>query len=236
MDWKEYSHSWYINRYQNYFKDSDKNDYMVDVGASIGVTGLPVAALGYNVIGFDPVPKNISILTERIRNCGFEDRFIVVPLALSNKSGESKIYIPRGREDNSSLRLEAAVKLGLEVDIIGVKTTRFDTWRRNKKQYPVKNAKLLKIDAHGCEYNVLQGAAGFLKQAKQYKKLVLDISFHPSIMEKGDGLRILTFLDELGYTIHVPVLGMAYDTLGVLKKSQFEGFNIGDIDITARCD
>ena len=74
---REFAIGGYFEHYPRLMKGALPDAIMLDVGANTGLSGLPVAALGYRVVGFEPVPFNVRILLGSIAFNGFENNFKV---------------------------------------------------------------------------------------------------------------------------------------------------------------
>lgn len=144
-------------------KTVDNSRWILDVGVNNGIFAIPTAMLGYKVVGFEPVKNNYQSVLEAktINGTPWLD---VYKLALSNKNGDVEMYVPECF-DNASLSKEAAVanmkckQYATET----VRTVTFDDWIINNPAY--ENIGLIKIDAQGAEYGIVEGMQKFLSTA-----------------------------------------------------------------------
>ena len=145
-------------------KQVDKDKYVLDIGANHGLFGVPASKMGYKLIGFEPVAKNVQSLL-LARDANNLKQFDIFHLALSNKNGEVDIYVPEC-PDNSSLSQSAAVSnmRGKSYEIEKVDTVRFDDWIETH-DHNYKNIGFIKIDVQGAEYIILEGMKNFLTNA-----------------------------------------------------------------------
>jgi len=64
-------------------------DVVVDIGAHVGIVTLAAAHLGAKVYAFEPSELNIQILTRNIVEHGLADKVTIIPMAVTNHSGDS---------------------------------------------------------------------------------------------------------------------------------------------------
>jgi FkbM family methyltransferase len=134
---------------------------VIDIGANTGFYAFIAAAASRQsrVIAFEPEQGSLDILRRNIKLNRFGWRIRVVPLALSNRTGQSKLYIPartHGLVETSS-SLESSFKPA-HSDVVSISTTTLDAflsgillrWRR---------VGLIKLDVEGHETSVLEGCA-----------------------------------------------------------------------------
>ena len=199
----------YCERYRGFFSDAEPQDYMIDVGGNIGLAAFPVASLGFKVVSFEPVTKNISLFQKGIDINNFQNLVHLEQLALSERIEQKEIYIPKKRADNASLNKTCSTlnvrDIGFDSELI--KSTTLDFWFfQNKQKYPIKDAKFLKIDTQGHEFSILRGAKNFLLTAKEYGKLILEIEWDSHFLDsqKINGIKVLELLDSIGYEVFHP--------------------------------
>ena len=144
-------------------KKTSKERYVLDIGANHGLFSVPASKIGYKVIGFEPVQKNIDTLMLAKEINGLTD-FDMFHLALSNKNGEVDIYVPEC-PDNSSLSQAAAISnmRGKEFRVEKTDTVRFDDWILEHPNF--LDIGFIKIDVQGAEFDVLQGMEAYLRSA-----------------------------------------------------------------------
>jgi len=130
----------------------------VDIGANSGYYSLLSAAFGArSVIAFEPAEEIASLLDANIKRSQFEQKIQVQRVALSNKSGTSKIYYPESShgliETSASLNstFRAAHDKVADVAVDTVDIALHDRFRSEEKI-------LLKIDVEGHDMAVLGGA------------------------------------------------------------------------------
>ena len=134
---------------------------VIDIGANTGLYAFIAASAARRnrVIAFEPEQNSLDILRRNIKLNRFGWRIQVAPVALSNRIGQSNLYIPartHGLVETSS-SLESSFKPA-HSEVISIPTTTLDAflsgffWRRSR-------VALIKIDVEGHETSVLEGCA-----------------------------------------------------------------------------
>lgn len=135
---------------------------IIDIGANTGFyTLLALCAHESNsVLAFEPDAKVLSILRQNIENNAFSRRVQVNDVALSDKAGAAKLYIPLQDhglvESSSSLEPDFKSQHSEEV------TVNVDLLDRFTKDSPTIT--LIKVDVEGHEKNAIKGAEKTLEK------------------------------------------------------------------------
>lgn len=135
--------------------DLVEGDYVVDVGANLGLFSCYAANNGCHVYACDPDATCIEVLKKQKEI--YPDNIEIVPLGLSDREGTqtfyessacsiSSMYIPRGT--------------------ITEKTIMIDTIDNLVKRGVIKKVDYIKADIEGAERYMLQGAVETLKNQK----------------------------------------------------------------------
>ena len=66
----------YKNNYRNYFNGCTKQDFMIDIGANIGLSACPILSIGNRVVCFEPEPLNIEMLQYIKKYNNYENMYI----------------------------------------------------------------------------------------------------------------------------------------------------------------
>jgi len=134
--------------------------FCYDIGANIGLWTLRMSEIvgdsGY-VSAFEPTSRNIGHLQTNISFSNSEKNIIVIPFALGNKEGLSKIYIPLD-PGSSSMAPETDNDQCEEILVKRLD----DVWK--EQGYP--NVDFVKIDVEGAEPLVLEGASSFFQAVR----------------------------------------------------------------------
>ena len=172
---------------------------MVDVGANIGLSMLPYASLGWNVIAFEPVPRNVEFLRYNVRINNFTDLVRVVHGAVSDTArGRVVMWVPLNREDNAAVGTEqsATATTGVENRVykFDVSTYTLDDMR------DMDNVGFLKIDVQGHELNVLRGAHDTIRGMNAASEIVLEYS-QKLQTAAGHNRQLLEYVAGAGYEL-----------------------------------
>ena len=156
----------------------------VDVGVWWGPWSWWLARRVPRVDSFEPNPDLVARLTSHMPSNVF-----LHPIALSNRSGESSLWIPgggMGTEGRASLEAETRTDSNWRKE--AVLTSRLD-------DFDLGDVGFVKIDVEGHEFEVLQGATNLL--ATQRPTLLVEIEQHAH--RTGELDKILEFLRERSY-------------------------------------
>ncbi|HZY46538.1 MAG TPA: FkbM family methyltransferase [Candidatus Bathyarchaeia archaeon] len=151
-----------------------------DVGANTGYYTIPLAAKFDEVTAFEPDSTAIGVLRQKISKAGLGN-VKIVPLALSDSAGTSKLYLStkvRSKSIGSSNSLIAPPKTGKtgaagekvsdQVSFVEVKTDTIDHILGHE------TVDLMKIDVEGAEFLVLMGGRKTLEELR-IKNLVVEL-------------------------------------------------------------
>ena len=62
--------------------------WMIDVGANIGTTSVPMARAGYRCLAIEPVPSTLTFLRRNVAANGLADRITIIDAAVSSSEDE----------------------------------------------------------------------------------------------------------------------------------------------------
>jgi FkbM family methyltransferase len=140
---------------------------ILEAGAHIGTDTLKMAKYWPHSIihAFEPVPAVLEELVGRIAS--FTNVFCY-PLALSNTSGETKLFVSGGESNGSSSLLPPKEHLNIHPSVsfdekISVKTITMDDWARVNN---IQKVDFLWLDLQGVELKVLKSGTELLKSVK----------------------------------------------------------------------
>ena len=148
-----------------------EGDTFIDVGANIGyITSVGASLVGKNgwVYSFEPVPEYASKLRNIAKlNQGYN--IVINQFALSDKSGEEKIYLSDYSNIGANTILFGLMDREKARDAISIQTRRLDEYIEKEK---IKNIKAIKIDTEGFEYPTLLGLKDFFNKCRLNKLLI----------------------------------------------------------------
>lgn len=196
----------YVEKYSGYMEGSAPEDYMIDVGANLGLSAFPVASMPRRVVAFEPVADNVQAMKKSIARNRF-DNVTLIEAAVSSQVGETYIYVPQGRADNTSFGRDVANAnvSSPEVSQFLVPTETVDHWfEKHGKEFKPDNARLLKIDVQGYETAVLAGAKDFIAACRPFEKLIIEFEFDPKLtnMAGYSTLGLLELFNSYGLEIY----------------------------------
>jgi FkbM family methyltransferase len=128
----------------DYFYTYQRKGLMVDVGVHFGESCLPYSELGWNIIGFEPDPKNRSKIPPIPNLKLYQD-------AVSNKDGEILMFY--GSEESSGISSLSSFH-ATHRPIAQVKTTTLSTILDKEN---ISQIDFLKIDIEGHDLFALKG-------------------------------------------------------------------------------
>ncbi|XP_020257121.1 uncharacterized protein LOC109833741 [Asparagus officinalis] len=142
-------------------KKKGSDGIVVDVGANVGMATFAAAAMGFQVVAFEPVFENLQRVCDGVFLNRVWERVAVFHAAASDRIGNVTIHKVVGRLDNSAISATGA-KLAFKSNqdiAVEVATIPLD-------EVIPKNERvlLIKIDVQGWESHVLRGAKKLLSR------------------------------------------------------------------------
>lgn len=179
----------------------DRPATLLDVGANVGKVSFPVMSMAetHTVVAIEPVKKNMDHLcmTANLNGWLGHPGLILIQAAMSDRSGDMKIYVPEGREDNAALDENAAtanVRNPNYEEVVHIIDG--DSLLQEGGFEP----DVIKIDVQGHEIHVLRGLQRYLIRAKN---VVVIAESDPKLM-KESGVNPMDIYElmvtQLGYT------------------------------------
>lgn len=140
-------------RIKNFYLDKGfgvfkPGDIVIDIGGHIGAFAVECAIRGASVKVYEPDKDNFEMLKANIGANNFQDKITAYNVAVSNKSGTSKLYMDAKNAGSHSI-LKSCVDHE-SGQFIEVKTIAVSDVLEN-------GCKLLKLDCEGSEYKILIG-------------------------------------------------------------------------------
>ena len=147
----------------NFIKQFNKKETLyIDIGANTGLTSIPIAALGYETIAFEPNPYALTQLAHNL-SLNSPIKFCLFPFALGNSSKNInyvQLYSPPGNMGATSVNRDWSPGLS-ENNSVFAPITSLDQAIASvfapEKISSFRNI-LIKMDAEGFEDEVIEGA------------------------------------------------------------------------------
>lgn len=171
-------------------------DYALDIGANIGYYTLLFAKIAGNhgkVFAFEPEPSNYGILKKNVILNNYKN-VILKNTAVSNKNGQTKLFLSKGRSDKHRIFQSKRVS----TKFIMVDTVKLDDFATEHNI--VEKISFVKIDVEGAEFDVLLGMKNIINKNQ---KINLILEFYPSnIKEAGSNPKeLLNLLQYYNFEI-----------------------------------
>lgn len=167
---------------------------LLDCGANIGWYSIVGAALGADVLAFEPEPRNLALLRVNLRDNGLESRVTIHPTALGRANGTLSLELSDDNQGDHRVSLHPAgttIKIGVErVDDVLVG----------------RAPDVVKIDTQGSEVAILRGATRTLAP-ERLNETTLVLEFWPF------GLEYCGASAEELIGLLTPLVGVTHDCL-----------------------
>ena len=170
---------------------------LLDVGANIGLTALPVLDRfrDCSVFSFEPSPAAFPYLRQTHEQCVYSSRWEISDLALGKDPGEATFHtfgtagaaFDSLRDRKRTECLNTAKKVKVKVDTL-------DNWWHSKNEPRVD---VIKIDVEGFEKEVLEGGIDLL----QSQKPCTIIEWSQDNVEAGSYDDLLPLASSLGFSV-----------------------------------
>ncbi|XP_010541922.1 PREDICTED: uncharacterized protein LOC104815280 [Tarenaya hassleriana] len=178
-------------------RGKEKNGFVVDVGANVGMASFAAAAMGFKVISFEPVFENLQRICDGIWFNRASHLVTVFEAAASDRNGNITFHKLVGRLDNSAVSAvgaKLAFQSNKEIEV-QVRSIPLDEVIPDSE--PVV---LLKIDVQGWEYHVLKGAKKLLsRKSGQAPYLIYEEDERLLQASNSSSKEIRDFLKSVGY-------------------------------------
>lgn len=181
-----------------------KEKLFVDIGANIGYCSLLMAAVGAEVVSFEPQPSNLFYFQSSLDKSYLYNSIELFPIGLGNEVGTFTMYAQVGNQGNSVIgkRIHDEGMNSANAKTMIPHTISINTLDNvfAKPELAGKVIDLLKIDAQGFETNILKGSKSLLSSGRiRIIKMEIDNKFL-----RGQGSSCQELVDLLigfGYSI-----------------------------------
>ncbi len=177
---------------------------VMDIGANFGLftrfLSESVGATG-KVFSFEPTKDMFEVLSHNVQKFGFSNTECH-HLALSDRSGEAEIYIPK-RPDGTLNHYEACLRpVEAGSERIAEKITNrveIQTVDGFCDKAGIKEVDFIKCDVEGHELSVLRGAEALLRRC--HPTILLEVN--EPLTDEAHGTEVRELVESYGYTFHV---------------------------------
>mmetsp|Transcript_20167 Transcript_20167/g.56794 ORF Transcript_20167/g.56794 Transcript_20167/m.56794 type:complete len:337 (-) Transcript_20167:64-1074(-) len=168
----------------------------VDVGANIGWFSLYMAALGRQVVSFEPNPANLKKLQQSVAVNRFSHRIHLVPYGAGPAA--SLLHFRNVRSNMGMGHLITDKKSKVAGDVMEVHVKRVDDVLKDVPEPWRRRVCIVKIDVEGFEAGALQGILGTLRRHKPVVWVELTQGKHEEHLANGYYNTLWEFV-SLGY-------------------------------------
>ena len=168
---------------------------VVDVGANIGYFTMMAAALGYDVVSFEPMAHNLRKLRSSVRRNGFGSRVTIIDRVVAQTAG-ARVVLVATHPTNQGNGHIVNVDTVSNVDRYYSETTTLDAVLVPMK----RDILLMKIDVEGSETAVLDGAYSIIRE-RTVHFITLEISDATRDNRACSLVAMLRAMQRMGYVI-----------------------------------
>ncbi len=175
-----------------------QGDVFFDIGACVGTFSLIAANIvkaSGRVYAFEPVLKHFERLKRNIALNGFEN-ILLFKLALSDKNGGGKIFIPKTLNTGMA-SLSANNMQWADYEVEEVELKKLDNF---VKEQDVKRIDIIKIDVEGHELAVIKGAINSINKFKP--RIIMEVNRGFLQKAKVRAEEFVRFFKEYDYRLY----------------------------------
>ena len=176
-----------------------KGDLVIDIGANIGDTTVPMAlAAGPTgiALGFDPNPYVFKILEKNATLNKDKQNIVPLPYAITVKEEEFYYVSSEASFSNGGIAPTKDSKHGKFFHNEKIKGINLRSYLEEKYSYRINKLSFIKIDTEGYDKEIIKSISDLLAQ---YKPTIIAESFGKSSDE--DKLELYDVIEKLGYEL-----------------------------------
>ncbi|XP_022731608.1 uncharacterized protein LOC111286085 [Durio zibethinus] len=183
---------------QDILEGKNRDGFVVDVGANVGMASFAAAVMGFKVLAFEPVLENLQRICDGVWFNRIEELITIFEAAASDRNGNITFHKLVGRLDNSAVSAVGAKLAFKSNEEVAVQVRSISLDDLIPELEPVL---LLKIDVQGWEYHVLKGAKKLLSRKKgEAPYLIYEEDERLLQASNSTAKEIRNFLSSLGYS------------------------------------
>lgn len=188
----------------------------IDVGANVGYFSLLAKACNSecHVVSIEPLPQNLKQLHTNKRLNGFESKFDVFDICISDTQGTTEFLIPPDEECGWGRIAYKDLFDGHRIE------RRIDTLDRFVEQNKIANVDMIKMDIEGFEMKALQGMHTILSNMQPVICIELN---EPCLKDLGtSSAEIFDLLKKYYYNIfYIDTTGALHETENVVENYEY---------------
>ena len=187
----------------NYISENlSTGDIFVDVGANIGYYSLMASRLVGNNGFVHAIEASPSIYTALCNNITLNQCSNIIShnMAASDEKGTIDIY--KGRKENigqTTVRIENSSKYNFEKE----SSVSADTLDNIIGLENLLNARIIKVDVEGAEWQVLQGIKGLFKKFSETTEIIIEVSPESLLKQNILPQQLIQLFTNSGYNAYV---------------------------------
>lgn len=197
----------------NFIKQFDiKETLYIDIGANTGLTSIPIAALGYETIAFEPNPYALTQLAHNL-SLNSPIKFCLFPFALGNSSKNInyvQLYSPPGNMGATSVNRDWSPGLSENNSVFAPITSLDQAIASVFTQEKISSFRniLIKLDAEGYEDEVIEGASELIVSCRP----VILFENNPPTNQKSEKKRFWESLENYDFIVMNHGVGIDFDS------------------------
>ena len=197
----------------NFIKQFNKKATLyIDIGANTGLTSIPIAALGYETIAFEPNPYALTQLAHNL-SLNSPIKFCLFPFALGNSSKNInyvQLYSPPGNMGATSVNRDWSPGLSENNSVFAPITSLDQAIASVFTQEKISSFRniLIKLDAEGYEDEVIEGASELIVSCRP----VILFENNPPTSQKSEKKRFWESLENYDFIVMNHGVGVDFDS------------------------
>lgn len=188
---------------------SAQRPFMLDVGSNIGSYSVPAAALGCHVVAFDPVMANLGRVVESVRRLGALENATFFNNFVGATHTHRGVQSANSENMGGMSFLREPLAVGAAGAVAFAVLDEMFEWEgrpvspRTGRPFAPSEVGFLKVDAEGCDLEVLYGAQRLLQQSP-VPFVTIEFSGDGNCLHKCSGRAFVDFMYARGYAFIEP--------------------------------
>ena len=190
---------------------SPTRPFMLDVGTNVGSYAVPAASLGCHVVAVDPVMANLGRVVESVKRLGALDNATFYNNFAGSARGAMKLQEDNKQNFGGMTFIRGASDAGDSKDAVSfVVLDELFEWEGRPlspitgRPFQPSEVSFIKVDAEGCDLEVLYGAQRLL-QRSPVPFLTVEFLMDGNCLHPCSGPGFVNFMYDLGCVVCRPV-------------------------------